>query len=171
MARADDQRGHERAAIGFDRHDHAGCIADAMAAAERDCAARKARLTPARRRVLEILLQEHRALGAYDILDRLSREGLGSKPPIAYRALDFLMANGLAHRIERLNAFVACAHPGRSHDPAFLICRLCAVVAEARGAPAEDAVGTAAARAGFRIERTVIEAEGLCPACQGTEPE
>ncbi|MEL6691127.1 MAG: transcriptional repressor, partial [Pseudomonadota bacterium] len=91
----------------FEPHDHGACISDALAAADAQCAERNVRLTPVRRRVLEILLEEHHALGAYDVLDRLRDEGLGSQPPVAYRALEFLVKEGLAHRIERLNAFVA----------------------------------------------------------------
>ncbi len=156
---------------GFASHDHAWCIADAISAAETHCAAQKVRFTPVRRRVLEILVQEHRALGAYDILDRLRHEGLGSQPPIAYRALEFLVRHGFVHRIERLNAFVACAHPGQVHAPGFMICRRCATVAETRAAPSDGALGAAALAAGFQIERTVLEAEGLCPACQDAVPE
>lgn len=149
----------------FSAHDHAHCIADAMEVAERACAARGVQLTPIRRRVLEILLESHEAMGAYDVLARLDREGLGSQPPVAYRALGFLVDNGFAHRIERRNAFVACARPGHSHVPVFLICRRCGAVAETES-PLRAALGTAAAQSGFRIEQAVIEAEGLCPACQ-----
>jgi Fur family zinc uptake transcriptional regulator len=149
----------------FARHDHAACIAQALQAADRTCAARGAQLTPVRRRTLEILLESHAALGAYDVLARLAAEGMGSQPPVAYRALGFLVEQGLAHRIERLNAFVACVHPGAAHDPAFLICRACHKVAEAEAAPGGPFA--AAAPDGFRIEQTVVEAEGLCPACQG----
>lgn len=156
-------------AVGFRQHDHSGCIADAIAAAEALCAAQKIQFTPVRRRVLEILLQEHRALGAYDILGRLSAEGRGSQPPVAYRALDFLVKQGFVHKIERLNAFIACSHPGLTHAPAFMICRLCSAVAETHAAPAKGALGVAARAAGFRIERTVVEAEGVCPACQDAE--
>jgi Fur family zinc uptake transcriptional regulator len=82
--------------------------------------------------VLEILLAQHRALGAYDILDTLREEGLGSQPPFADRALDFLIKNGFAHKIERLNAFIACTHLGQSYMPAFLICRNCAYAWQSR---------------------------------------
>ena len=98
-------------------HDHAGCIARAMAHVDAHCAADGLQLTPVRRRVLEILLEQHRALGAYEILDRLRAEGLGSQPPVAYRALDFLMKAGFVHRIETLNAFVACTGRGRATSP------------------------------------------------------
>ncbi|GAW35158.1 zinc uptake regulation protein [Roseovarius sp. A-2] len=151
--------------IGFEAHDHASCISAAVAAAEAHCQTEGLRFTPVRRKALEILLQEHRALGAYEMLDRLREAGFGSQPPVAYRALEFLVANGFAHKIERLNAFIACAHPGASHSPAFMICRRCQSVAEAQSSPARGALGDAARATGFTIERTVVEAEGVCPAC------
>lgn len=160
-----DQSGTADGPLGFMHHDHDVCVSDTLAAAEKHCEAAGLRFTPVRRKVLEILLQEHRALGAYSILDRLREGGFGSQPPVAYRALDFLVANGLAHKIERLNAFIACVHPNQAHTPAFMICRLCDAVAETQSSPARGALGDAARATGFRIERTVVEAEGVCPAC------
>ena len=154
-------------AIEFQTHDHSGCIASALSRAEAHCAREKLQFTAIRRRVLEILLQDHRALGAYDILGTLSAEGLGAKPPTAYRALDFLVKHGLAHRIERLNAYTACARPDRDHVPAFLICRACGAVAEAETELTQGRLGQAAEGSGFTIEQVVVEAEGLCPACTG----
>ena len=151
--------------VGFETHDHAGCITSALAAAEAHCASGGLRFTPVRRQALEILLQEHRAIGAYEMLDKLRAAGFGSQPPVAYRALEFLVANGFAHKIERLNAFIACAHPGAVHSPAFMICRMCQSVAEAQSAPSRSALGDAARAAGFQIERTMVEAEGICPSC------
>jgi Fur family transcriptional regulator, zinc uptake regulator len=153
-------------AIGFETHDHSHCIAEGVAAADDHCERTGLHLTPTRRRVLEILLEEHRALGAYEILDILRDDGFGSQPPVAYRALDFLVKNGFAHRIERLNRFIACAHPGEDHSPAFLICRICDAVAEAPSEPTKGRLGEAADAAGFRIERAVVEAVGVCPNCQ-----
>ncbi|WP_420585015.1 Fur family transcriptional regulator [Ruegeria sp.] len=153
------------APVGFHDHDHAHCVETALANAEARCKEEGLRLTPVRRKVLEMLVQEHRALGAYAILDRLREEGFGSQPPVAYRALDFLVQNGFVHKIERLNAFVACAHPGADHSPAFMICRKCDAVAEAHSAPAKGILRDAARAAGFEIERTVVEAEGICPDC------
>jgi len=150
--------------LAFESHDHRGCVRERVAAAEARCQDEGLRLTPVRRRVLEILLEEHRALGAYDILSRLRAEGLGEHPPVAYRALDFLTDHGFAHRLERLNAFVACASPEAAHRPAFLICRNCDAVGETDAAPVADALAGAAS--GFRIEAAAVEAEGLCPACQ-----
>lgn len=152
--------------LAFAVHDHAHCASDALVRAEALVAEKGLRLTPVRRRVLEILLEAHRALGAYDVLTRLAAEGFGNQPPVAYRALDFLEEQGLAHRIRRLNAFTACMHPGETHAPAFLICRGCDAVAEAPAAPVLVALEAAAADTGFVIERSNIEALGLCPACQ-----
>jgi Fur family transcriptional regulator, zinc uptake regulator len=152
--------------LAFAAHDHAHCAEDALTRAEAITAAAGARLTPVRRRVLEILLEEHKALGAYDVLARLASDGFGNQPPVAYRALEFLVDHGLAHRIQRLNAFTACVHPGEAHAPAFLICRQCQTVAEAAATDARAALEVEATRAGFEIERTTIEALGLCPACR-----
>jgi Fur family transcriptional regulator, zinc uptake regulator len=152
--------------LAFAAHDHTHCTTDALARAEALTNAAGARLTPVRRRVLEILLEEHKALGAYDVLARLATEGFGNQPPVAYRALEFLVDQGLAHRIQRLNAFTACVHPGENHAPAFLICRACHMVAEAEATTARTSLDAEAARAGFRIERSTIEALGLCPSCQ-----
>lgn len=150
--------------IGFAKHDHTACVSSAMETAETYCGEHKVQLTPARRRVLEILLEQHRAMGAYDILALLSAEGLGSQPPVVYRALDFLTTHGFVHKIEKLNAYLACNHPGSTHSPLFLICRKCETVAETT-MPSAD-LHSAADALGFHIEKTIIEVEGLCPGCR-----
>ena len=155
----------------FKQHDHTSCISDAIEAAEASCLAAGLRLTPQRKRVLEILLAEHRAVGAYEILEILKAEGQNAQPPVAYRALDFLVQNGFAHKVERLNAFIACTHPGQSHAPAFLICRSCQRVAETPSDPAVSQLSDNAKSTGFQVETTVIEALGICPDCNGTAEE
>lgn len=159
------QFGDGQNAIGFQPHDHNNCVSHAIKAAEETCQKQGLRLTPVRRKVLELLLHEHRALGAYAILDMLREAGFGSQPPVAYRALDFLTAHGFAHKVERINAFVACAQPGETHSPAFMICRVCDAVAEALALPVKGSLGDAARASGFKIEKTVVEAEGICPDC------
>jgi Fur family zinc uptake transcriptional regulator len=155
----------------FGQHDHTSCAKSAMAVAEASCAERGLRLTPVRRRSLEILLESHRALGAYELLERLSEEGLGSQPPVAYRALDFLVSNGFVHKIERLNAFVACVDP-EAHDglapTAFLICTDCGAVGEAVDSEVTAGVGATAERAGFTVADAKVEVEGICPSCRET---
>ena len=148
----------------FDPHDHTDCRRAGLDMADSLCAERGLRLTPIRRRVLELLLAAPKAQGAYDILALLNRDLPPRQPPAAYRALDFLVAHGLAHRVERLNAYVACSSPGDDHRPAFLICRVCDRVAETPDM-ALRRLGQEADAQGFRIEGTVVEAVGLCPAC------
>lgn len=155
-----------QASRAFVRHDHAACAGGTLARAEAEVARRGLRLTPVRKRVLEILLEAHRAMGAYEVLDRLAAEGFGNQPPVAYRALEFLVENGLAHRVQRLNAFAACMHPGEAHTPVFLICRECDSVADAEAAPLLAVLDGLAAGLGFAVERASFEALGLCPACR-----
>ena len=114
--------------------------------------------------VYDALSRSQAPLSAYVILDKLRDSGFRA-PLQVYRALEKLIEFGLVHRLESLNAFVACPHPATRHHPAFMVCRLCRAVAEAEAAGAEGALGPSASEIGFRIERTVIEAEGLCPAC------
>ena len=163
---SDDCPGCQSPDLAFAAHDHAHCQSDALARAEALAAVRGVRLTPVRRRVLEILLEAHKAMGAYDVLNRLAAEGFGNQPPVAYRALEFLEDQGFAHRIRRLNAFAACMHPGEAHAPAFLICQSCNMVAEAPATPVMAALTQAAKTSGFAIERANIEAVGLCSTCQ-----
>jgi Fur family zinc uptake transcriptional regulator len=153
------------AAKAFEAHDHGRCAGSALAHAERLTREKGLRFTPVRRRALEILLEEHRAIGAYELLERLSAEGFGAQPPVAYRALDFLVEHGFAHRIRRLNAYTACANPGEAHSPAFFICDDCASVAEAPGAGIRRATEAAAEDMGFTVRRVSVEVVGLCPAC------
>jgi len=157
--------------LGFHKHDHAACISEGVARADALCVEEGVQFTPVRKRVLELLLQAHRAMGAYQILDQLSEDGFKHQPPVAYRALDFLVARGFAHKIEKLNAFIACAHLGLHHSPAFLICRRCASVAETRVDETRGPLSDVANSAGFVIEKAVIEAEGICPNCLTDQPE
>lgn len=169
MATDPHDRGRPAQPLAFARHDHARCQSTALAAARQVCAERGLRLTDIRERVLQILLESHEALGAYDILKRLTAEGAAApQPPIAYRALDFLVANGFAHRIEKLNAFVACAHPGDAHAAAFMICRDCGSVAEIEGAAAARGLSRSAEAMGFDIASATVEAEGVCARCRDT---
>ncbi len=150
----------------FRPHDHHDCRGKALAAVEAACAERRLRLTPARRFVLEALLGSHRAMTAYELLDGLAAAGLGSQPPVVYRALEFLVANGFVHRIERLGAFAACTLGGAEHVAGFLVCRGCRRVAEVSLPRPVRGLASEAAVAGFAIERTVVEAEGVCARCR-----
>ena len=147
-------------------HDHARCVERALAAAERMCASRQARLTPQRRRILEILVTEHAAVGAYEIIERLGAEGRRPAPITVYRVLDFLMQHGLVHRLSSCNAFIACGDPGASHGAQFLICRHCGAVAEIASRSVNKAIHDAADAHGFAVLAPVIEVEGICTNCR-----
>jgi len=151
--------------IAFHSHDHACCTGDVLGYADQCARDDGLRLTPVRRRTLEILLESHRAMGAYDVLERLAQDGFGDQPPVAYRALDFLVESGFAHKIRRLNAYAACMHPKTDHAPVFMICRSCDAVAEAVAQDVRTAVQQVAMVAGFVVERVNVEVMGLCPRC------
>jgi Fur family zinc uptake transcriptional regulator len=151
-----------------DDHEHPGlkgsALHRALGLAERRCAQTEERLTPPRRRVLELLLQADQPLKAYDLIAAYGAAGKPAKPPTVYRALDFLERLGFAHRIESLNAYVPCRLAGDSHRAAFLICDCCGAAAEFE--PDFTAQLAAAEAAGYAVESITLEARGLCPACR-----
>jgi Fur family zinc uptake transcriptional regulator len=148
-------------------HDHGRCTADGISHAEQVCETRGQKFTPIRRQVLQALLSSHRPLGAYEVIDELARSMPRPAPITVYRALDFLMANGLVHRIESRNAFLACAH---DHDAvsavAFLICERCGAVGEIPAAPVAQSLNAAARATGFAPKLSVVEITGTCAHCQ-----
>jgi Fur family zinc uptake transcriptional regulator len=148
-------------------HDHHRCASDAIAHAEAICAARKERLTPMRRRVLEALLASHQPLGAYELIDRLAMRSSRPAPITVYRALDFLREQELVHRIESRNSFIACVHNHESNDPVvFLICEKCGAVGEAASAAVAETIKNASRAAGFAPRTPVIEISGVCAHCR-----
>lgn len=147
-------------------HDHARCVADALTTAEELCAGRGARLTGLRRQVLELVWDSHGPIGAYDLLDRLRRLRSGAAPPTVYRALEFLMEQGLVHRINSLNAFIGCAHPDAPHEGQFLICSRCGTTAELDEPTIAQAIEQRARALGFVVEHRTVEITGLCPGCR-----
>lgn len=162
---SDGQESDQAGSPAFESHDHHACVATALAAAETLCRDRGAQFTRLRRRVLEILWEQHRPIGAYALLDRLRAEGLGSQPPTVYRALDFLIEHGLAHKVMKMNAFAACSRPGENHAPQFLICTGCDRISELSDPAVDEALSRAAAQAGFSPAESALELSGLCPSC------
>ncbi|MFZ3357996.1 MAG: Fur family transcriptional regulator [Xanthobacteraceae bacterium] len=147
-------------------HDHERCANAAIARAEAQCATRAQRLTPMRRQVLQALLASHRPLGAYEIIERLARKNRPA-PITIYRALDFLRENGLVHRIESRNAFVACVHNHGGDDlVVFLICESCGTVGEAPGAAVAESLKASSRAAGFAPKSPLIEIAGICAHCR-----
>jgi Fur family zinc uptake transcriptional regulator len=158
-------------ALPYRQHNHDACIADALANAKSICQRHSARLTAARERVLELIWQSHRPLGAYDVLAMLARDGRNAAPPTVYRALDFLQQYGLVHRIASLNAFVGCAHAGVRHQGMFLICHRCSNVLELAAPAVSRAIGRTASDVRFQPDDVTVEVSGLCPACADAADE
>lgn len=138
--------------------------------AEELCRARGGRLTRGRRAVLAALLDASRPLTAYELLDRLRPEDPSATPAGVYRSLDFLLDQGLAHRLESARAFVACGHPDHSHAGPhagqFLICRRCGTVVEAEDEPVAAATERLGQRLGFALDQRTVELTGVCATCQ-----
>ena len=134
--------------------------------ASRICDSRGARLTDLRRQVLGLILDRDSPTGAYDLLDQLRSTRHGAAPPTVYRALEFLLEQGLIHKLERLSAFVGCiAEDDHAHAAQFFICRTCGKVAELEDPELADALEHAARRLGFTLGQATIEAEGQCATC------
>ncbi len=134
------------------------------------CSRRGTQLTELRRKVLGLVLDSDRPAGAYDLLDRLRAHHKGAAPPTVYRALDFLLEQGLIHKVERLSAFVGCIHRhaddhDHPHAAQFLICTRCGRVTEIEDGGVNRALVQAARQGGFRLARATVEAEGVCAAC------
>ena len=148
-------------------HDHDRCSADALAHAEALCVKRGERLTPMRRQVLEALSRSHKPLGAYELIELVGTKGPRPAPITIYRALDFLTAQGLVHRIESRNAFLACINNHASDAPVvFLICEHCGAVGEAPSAAVAESLNAAAKSAGFTPKAPVLEISGVCAHCK-----
>jgi Fur family zinc uptake transcriptional regulator len=137
-----------------------------LEAAVASCASAGETLTPLRRQVLELLWRREGPAKAYDLLDDLKLGHPGAKPPTIYRALEFLVRLGFAHRIESLNAFIACDLGACSRSMVFLICERCSATVEVDAGHALEDMQAAAKAAGFALSRTIIEASGACARCQ-----
>jgi Fur family zinc uptake transcriptional regulator len=129
-------------------------------------------LTPLRQTVLDLLLAAARPIGAYALLEQLRAIHPQSAAPTVYRALAFLVEEGFAHRIERLNAYIAAgkqqAHPGAapvagSHQ--FLICDRCGHTTQLQDPLVAAALASVMQRLGFVGHVATIELQGLCAAC------
>lgn len=146
-------------------HDHRGCISRALSNAEQLCRSQGIRLTAIRRRVLELIWRSHRPSGAYELLEKLAAEGHKPSPPTVYRALDFLLSNGLVHKVSSRNAYVGCSQPGEAHVAQLYICERCGNAAEQADDTLERRIRHNARAMDFRIHQQTVEISGLCPTC------
>ena len=130
------------------------------------CEGRGVKMTELRKRVLELLWARGRPTGAYELIGAVKlRDSRPVGPPTVYRALEFLMAQGLVSRIESLNAYVPCVHPERDHDCLFFICGGCRVSVELEDPRIEGLLAEDAAALGFVATRRTVEVQGMCARC------
>lgn len=151
-------------------HAHLACaplaLSDSLKEAETLCEERGGRLTPLRKKVLTLLLESGGPAKAYDLLEQMGDDG-AAKPPSVYRSLDFLLDMGLAHKIESLNAFVACGHWKHGHAAVFLICDKCGTAGELHAHDSVKKLGQEVESVKFQMRSAVIEIRGLCRDCAG----
>jgi len=145
-------------------------LTQALSRAEALCRERGVRLTRQRRRVLELVCRANRPVGAYELLDQL-RDGGSAAPPTVYRALDWLLAQGLVHKLETLHAYIGCTHPEHPHASQFLICNDCGGVTELEDQAIAGSLASVAAETGFRPSRPVVEVIGTCSDCAQKDRE
>lgn len=146
-------------------HDHTQCVSAALGVAAQLCVEREQRLTPIRRRVLELIWRSHQPVGAYALLDLLRADGRRAAPPTVYRALEFLLDQRLIHRIDTLNAFLGCVDPRHPHQGQYLICDRCRTVTEIADGSIVAVLEAGARSHGFTPRRQSVEISGLCRNC------
>mgnify|MGYP003595895460 CR=1 FL=1 len=137
-------------------------------AVEKACGERGLRLTPIRARVLGLVAEAGKPIKAYDLLGMVrAGEGAGADaPPTIYRALDFLLANGFIHKLQSVNAFVACHHPDAArHTPPFLICVRCHSAVELEDEQVVELLDAQARALGFSPQTQSLEVHGVCARC------
>ncbi len=149
-------------------HDHKKCVSLALDTAEQLCMVRGVQLTPIRHQVLELIWASHKAVKAYELLDRIKPQMDAAKPATIYRALDFLLEQGLIHRVESLNAFVGCNSSAHQHEQLLLICNNCQDVEERSAPQVMQALALEIKQADFIVHSKAIEIQGICAKCTTT---
>lgn len=145
-------------------------IEQQLANAEKLCKQRQKRFTPIRKQVLELLLQAQRGLKAYELLDLIKEIQPNAAPPTVYRALDFLMEEGLIHRLDAINAWTACVDvAGEPHD-LLVVCTQCGAVAELRAPQLSKQITDCIIQAGFALSSPETELRALCLNCTSSPP-
>ncbi|MFC3070452.1 Fur family transcriptional regulator [Phenylobacterium soli] len=142
-------------------------LAERLDVARSRCERDGERWTEPRRRTYQLLVEAGRPVKAYDLIAAYKAPGQVAPPPTVYRALEFLLARGLVHRIESRNAFVACEHPETDHAPEFLICECCGRTEELRN-DLNRVVREQARARGYVVRTATVELTGLCPACRAS---
>lgn len=133
------------------------------------CRKRGLQLTEHRKIVLQLLSASNRPLSAYELLESMRSVVKNPAPPTVYRALDFLLEQGLVHKIESVHAYVGCAHPDDTHVSQFLICNDCGEIAEIEDRSMATSLKALGEATGFRTKRPVVELLGTCAQCSAKQ--
>ncbi len=147
-------------------HNHQSCINQALKSAEKICQQKGLRLTPLRKRIFKLVWSNHKAVGAYDLLETLHLDDPKAKPVTVYRALDFLLKAGLVHKIESLNAFIGCLKPETAHHSILLICNHCHQTDEVEAPQIYERIFQLAVQNAFTPQNIIFELQGSCRNCQ-----
>ncbi len=134
------------------------------------CRERGVRMTERRKTVLRLLCASDKPISGYELLDQMRGVVKNPSPPTVYRALDFLLEQGLVHKLESLHAYVGCTHPDHPHASQFLICDDCGEVTEVEDASVAESLRAAGQARGFRTKRPIVEVLGTCAQCD-TKPD
>ena len=145
--------------------DHKTCVVEALKKADAICRDKSLRFTALRRKVLAMIWENHRPAKAYDILDKLKESNASAKPPTVYRTLDFLLENGLIHKLDSLNAYVGCLHPLEHDECYFLICNKCGETKECCNGNLDQVITETAKKNKFHPVQTTLEIKGECQQC------
>jgi Fur family zinc uptake transcriptional regulator len=140
-------------------------VREILKRAEEYCGQQGVRMTEGRLAILEQVVSCRHPVKAYDLIAAASG-GNKPMPPLVYRALDFWTAHGFIHRIESLNAYTACTHPGCGHECQIFICSKCGRVSEICDETLSQQVRKNASELGFAAEHVRIEVSGSCPDCR-----
>ena len=144
---------------------HKSCIKEALIEAKTICNQRGVKLTKLRETVLKLIWKNHTYVKAYDLLEELKKIDASAKPPTVYRSLDFLMENGFIHKIQSLNAFVGCSHPGEHNECYFLICKECQNIEECHSENINKFVQSTSSNNNFSANQVTLEISGICQEC------
>lgn len=150
-----------------DPHHHVRDAKAFVKAVEAACKQRGLNLTPARANALRLIAESDKPIKAYDLLDGMKKLQDSAAPPTVYRALEFLTEHGFVHRLESINAYMACHHPGGElHATPFLICDRCQSTQELEQPLWVTELESHANELGFAVRGQTLELHGLCAACQ-----
>ncbi|MEE2698831.1 MAG: Fur family transcriptional regulator [Pseudomonadota bacterium] len=144
---------------------HETCVDDALMKADLICKDKGLRFTEIRRTILEMIWASHKPVKAYDLLDKLQKYMFSARPTTVYRSLDFLLENGLIHKLNSLNAYIGCTHPLKHHDCYFLICSNCGEIEEYCDSNISDTIKINLDKNDFIPKKTSLEIEGTCNNC------